>query len=87
MSKQYRLKTNVAFFEKGSTVTEQALKDAGHDAADWQRRGLIEDAKDGPAGDGTDRPLTNEGATLRVAEAIRDETAKRGVALSLPEQD
>jgi hypothetical protein len=89
MAKSYKVKTNVAGFAAGSTVTEQDLKDGGHDAADWQRRGILEDAKGADEGGGETPPghVTGEGASLRVAEAIRDETAKRGRALSVPEQD
>lgn len=96
MSKQYRLRTHVRGHAAGEIVTEEQLKESGHDSADLVRRNAMEEVSAAEAKSGADTTgtpgmprgqATDEQNKLNIENAIRNQTVEQGKALSQDEQD
>lgn len=85
--KHYKLRSHIRGHAAGETVTEEQLKESGHDAADLLKRNAVEESA-APA-TRTDTPgiPSDEQNKLNVERAITDETVTQGRALSQKEQD
>lgn len=86
MSKQYKLKSHMAGYAAGDTITADDIKERGWDANDLVRRGAIESVRSADADDDEGR-VGDEANKERIEQAIRDETVKAGRPLEEHERN